>query len=177
MGAQPGQLGSIHLAASCSHAMGPHGSGAVRLSLWSGHRPQASNAGDAVQGDEQGQIYLCVAWALVFEGSVLAYNPARDEVEWVPVHSLANDLTWAEEKSAVALANYVLCIPQEAAQIVRLRACQLVSWPADSSTSEEEEEEQEEGEEQEEADPKLPSTDVELEQGEEEGEPEPSRPR
>ena len=33
--------------------------------------------------DEAG-TYLCVAWALVFEGSVLAYNPTRDEVEWFP---------------------------------------------------------------------------------------------
>ena len=33
--------------------------------------------------DEEG-TYLCAAWALVFEGSVLAYNPTRDEVEWVP---------------------------------------------------------------------------------------------
>ena len=58
-----------------------------------------------------------------------------------------------------------------------------MSWPADSSTSEEEDEEQEEEEEckereeWEEADPELPSTDVELKQGEEEGEMEPSRRR
>ena len=48
---------------------------------------------------------LCEAQALVFEGSVLAYNPARDEAEWVPVCGLANDLTWAEERSTMALAN------------------------------------------------------------------------
>ena len=66
--------------------------------------------------------YLCAAWALVFKGSILAYNPARDEVEWVPACGLANDLTWVEEKSAVALANYVPCIPQEAARIARLGA-------------------------------------------------------
>ena len=50
--------------------------------------------------DEAG-TYLCVAWALVFEGSILAYNPARDEAEWVPAHGLTNDLTWTEERSAV----------------------------------------------------------------------------
>ena len=60
--------------------------------------------------DEEG-TYLCVAWALVFEGSVLAYNPARDEVEWVPAHGITKDLSWAEERSAVALANYVSRIP------------------------------------------------------------------
>ena len=39
----------------------------------------------------------------------------------------------------MALANYVLHIPVEAAQITRLRAHQIVSCPDDSSTSEEEE--------------------------------------
>ena len=121
------------------------------------------------------RTYLCVARALVFEGSILAYNPTRDEVEWVPACGLANDLTWAEEKSAMAQANYMPCIPQEAAQIARLGTCHLMSWPVDSSTLEKEEEEQEEGEEWEEVDPELPSTDAELKQGEEEGELEPSR--
>ena len=52
--------------------------------------------------DEVG-TYLCAAWALVFEGSVLAYNPTRDKAEWVPMCGLTNDLTWEEEKSAMAL--------------------------------------------------------------------------
>ena len=42
--------------------------------------------------DEEG-TYLCVAQALVFEGSVLAYNPARDEAEWVPACGITNDLS------------------------------------------------------------------------------------
>ena len=75
----------------------------------------------------------------MFEGSVLAYNPAKNEAEWVPACGLASDLTWAEERSAVALANYVLHIPEEAAGIARLGSHQIVSWPNDSSTSEEEE--------------------------------------
>ena len=29
--------------------------------------------------------YLCIARALVFEGSILAYNPAKNEAEWIPV--------------------------------------------------------------------------------------------
>ena len=41
--------------------------------------------------DEEG-AYLCMAWALIFEGSILPYNPARDEVEWVPTHDVANAL-------------------------------------------------------------------------------------
>ena len=113
----------------------------------------------------------------MFEGSVLAYNPARDEAEWVPTCGLTNDLTWAEKRSAMALANYMPHVSQEVAQITRLGACQLVSWPADSSTSEAEEEEQEEQEQEEEADPKLPIMDAELEQSKEdqEGEQKPSR--
>ena len=69
----------------------------------------------------------------MFEGSVLAYNPAKDEAEWVPACGLANDITWAEERSAVALENYVLCIPEEAAWIARLGTRRIVSWPDDSS--------------------------------------------
>ena len=41
---------------------------------------------------EEGGAYLCTVRALVFEGSVLAYNPTMNEVEWVPVCGLANDL-------------------------------------------------------------------------------------
>ena len=61
--------------------------------------------------DEEG-TYLCMAWALVFEGSVLVYNPARDEVEWVPTCSITNDLSWVEERSAMALVNFVPCTPK-----------------------------------------------------------------
>ena len=33
--------------------------------------------------DEEG-TYLCAAQGLIFKGSIPAYNPARDEAEWVP---------------------------------------------------------------------------------------------
>ena len=60
MGAQPQCLGSIHLAACCGHATGPHGGGAVQLSPQSSHRPWAHNASDKVQGDGQGgDILMC----------------------------------------------------------------------------------------------------------------------
>ena len=139
--------------------------------------------------DEVG-TYLCAAQALVFEGSILAYNPTRDEVEWVLACSVANDLSWVEEKSAVALVNYVPCISQEVACIAGLRAHRLVSWPDDSPLEEEEEEdgqeeeeedEQEEEEEHEgaegqgEAGPELLSDSTVLEQGETEQEAEPQR--
>ena len=69
------------------------------------------------------------------------YNPTMNEAEWVPVCGLANDLSWAEEKSAVALANYVLHAIAEVARTTRLRAGRIVSCPSDdSSTSTEEEE-------------------------------------
>ena len=42
--------------------------------------------------DKEG-AYLCVAWGLIFEGSILAYNPARDEAEWVPACGVTNDLS------------------------------------------------------------------------------------
>ena len=104
--------------------------------------------------------YLCAVQALVFEGSVLAYNPARGKAEWVPAHGMTNNLSWVEEKSAVALVNYVPCISQEGAHIARLGAHCLVSWPDDSTSQQEGEEEQEEEEE---------------EQGKVEEEPKPSR--
>ena len=135
------------------------------------HRGQAIDLGSVMpvvqlRVMDEAETYLCSAWALVFEGSILAYNPTRDEVEWVPVRGLTNDLTWAEERSAMALANYMPRISQEVAQIARLGAHRLVSWPADSSMSEEEEEQGQE-EEQEEADPEPQITDTEPEQSEE----------
>ena len=90
--------------------------------------------------DEKG-TYLCIAWALVFKGSVLVYNPTRDKVEWVPGHGIANDLSWVEEKSAMALANYVPRISQEVAHIAGLGTRHLMSW-SDNSSSEEEDNEQ-----------------------------------
>ena len=127
--------------------------------------------------DKEG-TYLCVAWALVFEGSILAYNPARDEAEWVPTRSVANDLSWVEERSPVVLVNYVPCIPQEAARIAGLRAHCLMSWTNDSSSEEEDgqaEEEEDEREKEEdptdmekqgEVNPEPSSGSARLEQGE-----------
>ena len=128
--------------------------------------------------------------ALVFEGSVLAYNPTRDEAEWVPTCRVTNDLSWVEEKSAVALANYVPCVPQEVDCITELGTHCLVGWHDDSSSEEEDDEPTEEedgelegdepeGDEHEEvegwgeADPKSLSSSMALEQGETELEVEP----
>ena len=71
-------------------------------------------------------------------------------------------------------------VSQEAACIVRLGACCLMSWPGDSSLQEEEEDEQQEDEhkeveEQGEMGPEPPSGGAEIEQGETEQEAEPHR--
>ena len=92
--------------------------------------------------DEEG-AYLCAVHGLIFEGSVLAYDPARDEAEWVPAHGVANNLSWVEERMAVALANFVPHAGQEADRIAELRTCRL-AWTDDSSSEEEGKEMQEE---------------------------------
>ena len=43
-------------------------------------------------------------------------------------------VSWAEERSAVALANYVPCTPAEAAWIARLGAGQVLSCPGENSS-------------------------------------------
>ena len=59
----------------------------------------------------------------------------------MPACRLANDLSWAEERSAVALVNYIPHAPVEMAQIAWLGAGRIVSCPIDdSSTSTKEEE-------------------------------------
>ena len=97
--------------------------------------------------DEEGS-YLCVAWGLIFKGSVLVYNAARDEAEWVPACGVTNHLSWAEERMAVTLVNFVSCIPQEADCITELGACCLLGWADDSPLEEDDEQTQEEEDEQ-----------------------------
>ena len=91
--------------------------------------------------------YLCMVRALIFEGSILGYDPTRDEVEWVPARWVANDLSWAEERMAVMLVNFVPHTPQEADCIVELRTHCLLAWTDDSSLEEEGKQMQEEGDE------------------------------
>ena len=80
--------------------------------------------------------YLCTVRALVFKGSILAYNPALNEAEWIPMTGLANNLSWGEERSAVTLANYMPCTPKEGKRIARLEVGRVVSCLGnDSSTS------------------------------------------
>ena len=126
--------------------------------------------------DEEG-AYLCMVRTLIFEGSVLAYNPTRDEAEWVPACGIANDLSWAEETMAVALANFVPCTPQEEDRLTELRTHHLLAWTDDSSSEEEGKQMQEEGDEPEEdeheevegwgkSNPEAPPSDEMCRQGE-----------
>ena len=87
--------------------------------------------------------YLCTTGALVFKGKMLAYNPALSEAEWIPARGLANDLSWGKERSAVSLANYILCMQREEKRIAGLGVSRVVSSLDDdmSTTSMEEEEE------------------------------------
>ena len=96
--------------------------------------------------DEE-ETYLCMVHTLIFEGSILAYDPARDEVEWVLTLGITNDLSWVEERMAVALANFVPHAPQEADCIMELRTRHLLAWTNDSSSEEEDKQMQEEGDE------------------------------
>ena len=91
--------------------------------------------------DEEG-AYLCVARGLVFEGGILAYDPARDEAELVPTHGVANNLSWVEERMAVALANFVPHVGQEVDHIAELGA-RCLAWTDDSSSEEQGKEMQE----------------------------------
>ena len=70
-------------------------------------------------------------------------NEGLNEAEWIPARGLANDLFWGEERSVVALANYILHMQKEGKRIARLRVSRMVSSPGDdtSTTSMEEEEE------------------------------------
>ena len=130
--------------------------------------------------DEEG-AYLCMVQALIFEGSILAYNPTRDEGEWVPTRGVANDLSWVEERTAVTLANFVPHAPQEMDHIMELETNHLLGWTDDSSSEEEDKQTQEEdvkpegdkpeGDEHKEIEgwgetyAKLPSSDVTCGQG------------
>ena len=121
------RLGPIRMAAQCGCTTDRHTGRAV----WLG--PQKRIDLSAVMPvtefrvtDEEG-TYLCTAHGLVFEGSILAYDPVRDKVEWVPAHEVANDLSWVEERMVVVLANFVPCAGQEVDRIAELGTCHLLA--------------------------------------------------
>ena len=135
--------------------------------------------------DEEG-TYLCMAHGLIFEGSILVYDPARDEEEWVPTHGVANNLSWAKERMAVTLVNFVPHAPQEADRIAELGTCRILAWTNNSSSEGEGKQTQEDGDEPEEdeceevegwgeSNPEVPPGDEMHGWGEAETEMEPQR--
>ena len=58
-------------------------------------------------------------------------------MKWVPTCSVANDLSWVEERSAVTLVNFIPSTPHEADHIAELGMYHLVGWLDDSSSEEE----------------------------------------
>ena len=126
---------------------------------------QIHDASHAIPCYRKKGTYLCTTRALVFEGSILVYNPTLNEAEWVPMRGLANDLSWTKERSVVALANYV---PEEAESIARLGAGRVMSCPGDDSSMT-----SMEGEESwfSDAPSRGPHTDMHREAGEESKEP------
>ena len=48
---------------------------------------------------QQDGEFVCMVRGLLFEGNVLAYDPATNEAEWIPVWGSASDLSPAEEGS------------------------------------------------------------------------------
>ena len=64
------------------------------------------------------RAFICFARGLVFEGSVLAYDPTTNQAEWIPVRVMAPDLSLAEERSALALCNLVLRDEDEAEEMM-----------------------------------------------------------
>ena len=109
----------------------------------------------------------------------------RDEVEWVPTRGVTNDISWAEERMMVMLANFVPCTPQEADRITELGTRHLLALTDNSSLEEEGKQMQEECDKPEEdkhkvegwgeSDPRVPPGDEMHRQGESKLEMEPQR--
>ena len=51
--------------------------------------------------------FICIAWGLLFEGSMLTYDPTTNRVKWVPVQGTTSDLSLVEEASTQELSNIV----------------------------------------------------------------------
>ena len=60
--------------------------------------------------------FVCVARGLFFEGNILTYDPASNEMEWIPMQGTAEDLSQAEDASTRELSNMVPLDSAEEAQ-------------------------------------------------------------
>ena len=69
--------------------------------------------------------FICVAQGLLFEGSVLAYDPASNGAEWVLMRGTASDLSPAEDASAQELSNITIPdAPEDVWRLDHFRECQ-----------------------------------------------------
>ena len=57
--------------------------------------------------------FICIVQGLLFEGSVLTYDPTTNGAEWVPIQGTASDLSPVKEASAWELSNIVIPDPLE----------------------------------------------------------------
>ena len=68
--------------------------------------------------------FICIAWGLLFEGSVLTYDPTTNGAEWVPMQGTTSNLSSVEEASTQELSNIVIQDPPEdAPRIDSFREC------------------------------------------------------
>ena len=51
--------------------------------------------------------FICFTQGLIYEGTVLTYDPVTNGAEWITVRGITQDLSRAEETSALALYNLV----------------------------------------------------------------------
>ena len=63
--------------------------------------------------NKQDWEFICMVQGLLFEGSMLAYDPSTNRAEWIPVQGSASDLSLAEEASAWELSNIMPHDPAE----------------------------------------------------------------
>ena len=57
--------------------------------------------------------FICIAWNLLFKGSMLAYDPTTNRAKWVPMWGTVSDLSLVEEASTWQLSNIVIQDPPE----------------------------------------------------------------
>ena len=68
--------------------------------------------------------FVGVAYSLLFEGNVLAYDPASNGVKWIPVWGTVNDLSLTEDSSAQELSNIsLLNSPEDIPQMGQFGEC------------------------------------------------------
>ena len=92
--------------------------------------------------DKDGQ-WVNQSHVLIYQGVMLAYDPAMDEVIWMPMYGTSSTLTPVERKSAYELAKIILA-PTMASGHEKMETDTGGESSCDSDGWDEEEEEDEE---------------------------------